>query len=182
MPAKKNHIDLAKEFEREKHLTLKQVKLIVKQIEFQPKLVEDARKIMFGKNTERSMRAAWILVHASKRYPKLIEKQLPYIVKLLHKPGLHTGTIRCCIRIFQELDIPEKYCAELFDICINHTKNALMPHGVRAFSINLLGIICKKYPDLSPEVLLILNELESFPQPPSIAHCVKKAKKLISKL
>jgi hypothetical protein len=180
--AKRELIDLQKEFENEKYFSLKKVKLAVKQMEYQPGLIVDTRKMMFNKDPKKSMRAAWLMGHAAIHYPELVKKQLPHVIKLLKQPNLHTGTIRCSIRLFQELYLPDAYCGEMFDICINYAKNGLMPHAVRAFSINLLGIICKRYPDLSSEVMLVLNELESFPQPPSITHCVKKAKKLISSL
>lgn len=180
--AKRDLINLQEEFENEKYFSLKKVKLAVKLMEHQPKLVIDTRKMMFNKDPQKSMRATWLMLHASFAHPELVKKQLPYIIKFLKQPNLHTGAIRNSIRLFQEFDLPEKYCAEMFDICINYTKNGTMPHAVRAFSINVLGLICKKYPDLKHEVLLVLNELESFPQPPSIAFCVKKTKKLIAKL
>jgi hypothetical protein len=180
--AKRDLINLQQEFENEKYFSLKKVKLAVKQMEHQPKLIEDTRKMMFNKDQQKSMRAAWLMTHAAARYPELVKKQLSYILKLLQQKGLHTGTIRSSIRVFQELNMPDKYCGQMFDICIGYAKNGTMPHGVRAFAINVLGLICKKYPDLRHEVMLVLTELESFPQPPSITHCVKKTKKLIAKL
>jgi len=181
MSVKKNHIDLTKEFNNLKYFSLKKVKLALKQIEHQPQLIVDTRKMMFNKDPQKSMRASWLMLHASFFYASLVRKEIPYILKFLSQKDIHTGAIRNSIRILQELDIPQKHCAKAFDICISRSKNAAMPHAVRAFSINVLTLICKKYPDLSPEVLLVLNELESFPQPPSIAHCVKKAKKALIK-
>jgi len=180
--AKRHSIDLQKEFESVIYFSLKKVKLAVKQIEQQPSLIVDTRKMMFNKDPQKSMRASWLMLHAAFEYPELVKKQLPYIIKLLDEPNIHTGTIRNSVRIFQELELPEKYCAQLFDICINYTKNSTLPHAVRAFSINVLGLLCKKYPDLKHEVSLVLNELNSFPQPPSIAFCIKKTLKILLKL
>lgn len=177
---KKIHIDLAKEFES--GINLQAVKKIVDAVETQPEIITQARKMMFDKDPRKSMRACWLLVHASEKHPSLVKKELPYVLKLLKQPNKDTGAIREGLQLFLILGVPEKFCGELFDISIHHAKNGLMPHAVRAFSIHLLGIICKRYPDLSSEILLILNELESFPQPPSIAHSVKKAKKTLSKL
>jgi hypothetical protein len=176
----KKTIDLQKEFQI--GLNLKMVRQIVAHVEHQPKIISEARKMMFDKDPRKSMRACWLLVHATEKYPSLVKKEFPYVLKLLKQPGKDTGAIRESLQLFQILGVPDKYCGELFDISINYAKNGLMPHAVRAFSINLLAIICKRYPDLSPEVLLVLNELGSFPQPPSIAHCVKKAKKALGNL
>lgn len=180
--AKRHFIDLHKELENGTYFSLKKVKLAVKQMEHQPQLIVDTRKLMFSKDPQKSMRAAWLMTHAAFKYPELVKKQLPYIIKLLEQPNLHTGTIRSSIRLFQELDLPEKYVSKMFDLCLNYTKNSTLPHGVRAFAINVLGIICKKYPDLKHEVLLVLNELSSFPQPPSINFCIKKTSKILLKL
>jgi hypothetical protein len=180
--AKRHPIDLQKEFESVIYFSLNKVKLAVKQIEHQPSLMVDIRKMMFNKDPQKSMRASWLMLHASFAYPELVKKQLPYIIKLLDQPNLHTGTIRNSVRIFQELDLPEKYVSKMFDLCLNYTKNSTLPHGVRAFAINILGIICKKYPDLKHEVSLVLNELNTFPQPPSITHCIKKTSKILLKL
>lgn len=177
MVAKKTHLDLAKEFDNVQYFSLKKVKLAVKQMEHEPKLIVEARKMMFSADQQKSMRAAWLMTHAASAYPQLVKKQLPYIIKLFSKNDLHTGTIRSALRVFQELGMPDKYCAQMFDICIRFAKNGTLPHGIRAFSINIIGMICKRYPDLKSEALLVLNELSSFPQPPSITHCVKKAKK-----
>jgi hypothetical protein len=180
--AKRDLIDLQKEFNDPRYFSLKKVKLTIRQMEHEPELIELTRKMMFNADQQKNMRAAWVMTHAAEKYPELVKKQLPYILKLLQQKGLHTGTIRCSLRIFQELGMPDKYCGQMFDICIGYAKNGTMPHAVRAFAINVLGLICKKYPDLGHEVLLVLNELESFPQAPSITHCVKKTKKLIAKL
>lgn len=180
--AKRHFIDLKKEFENGTYFSLKKVNLAIKQMENQPQLLLDARKLMFDKDPQKSMRASWLMLHAAFEYPELVKKQLAYLVKFLEQPNLHTGAIRNTIRIFQEIDLPEKYCSKMFDICINYTKNSAMPHAVRAFSINVLENICKKYPELKHEVLLLLSELSSFPQPPSINFCIKKTSKILLKL
>lgn len=179
--AKKELIDLQKEFENLQYFSLNKVKLAVKQMEHQPQLIVDTRKMMFDKDPLKSMRASWLMLHASFKYPDLVKKQLPYLIKLLQQPNLHTGAIRNTIRVFQELDLPEKHVALVFDICLVHIKNSTMPHAVRAFSINVLGNICKNYPELKPEVLLVFNELKSFPQPPSIDASIRNAIKNLLK-
>ena len=180
--AKRHFIDLQKEFESVTYFSLKKVKLAAEQMKHQPQLLVDTRKMMFIKDPQKSMRASRLMLHASFEYPELVKKQLPYLIKFLEQPNLHTGAIRNTIRVFQELDLPEKYCSKMFDICINYSKNSTMPHAVRAFSINVLENICKKYPELKHEVLLVLNELSSFPQPPSINFCIKKTSKILLKL
>jgi hypothetical protein len=128
------------------------------------------------------MRSTWALQHISFKHPELIRPHIGTLMKALKKENQHTGAQRNIIRIFHEVDIPERYAGEIFDSCINFTKNATLPHAVRAFAITTLGIICKKYPELKPEVELVLSELMTFPQPPSITVCIRKSLKILDKL
>ncbi len=180
--AKRHPIDLQKELANEKYFSLKRVRAAVEQIEHQPTLVQDAVKMLINPDPQKSMRVSWLLLHIAFDYPQLIKPQLKHLVTFLKRENNHTGAIRNTIRIFQELDLPEAYCSAIFDLCIHYTKNATMPHAVRAFSINTLCNICKKYPELKQEVELVLGELKSFPQPPSINASIKKASKILLKL
>lgn len=178
--AKRDPINLEKEFET--YFSLAKVKKVMAQIERQPTLVAEARKLLFDKDPQRSMRGAWLLLHISFEHPKLITPHLQQLIDFLYRENNHTGAIRNIVRIFQEIDLPEIYCGPIFDLCISYIKNSTLPHAVRAFSINTIGNICKKYPELKPEVILILNELKEFPQPPSLNASMTKLSKILLKL
>ncbi len=105
-----------------------------------------------------------------------------FVIKFLKKNNQHTGSIRNVIRIFQEIELPEKYCSEILDICLKYAKNAGMPHAVRVFSIYVLTKICVMYPELKYEVELILSELKEHPQPPSLVACIRTTTKTLLKL
>jgi hypothetical protein len=165
-----------------KYFSLTKVKQLVKEVEKDPKIVKELVKLTLGADPILSMRASWALQHISFNHPRLVQKHVPSFIKFLRKEKQHTGAIRNVIRLFHEIDIPEKYCGELYDLCLNITKNATFPHGVRAFSITTLGIICQKYPEFKPEVDLVLSELSTFPQPPSLSVRIRDVKKILSKL
>lgn len=175
-------INLQKEFENETYFSLKKVKAAVQQIEQQPSLVKDAMKMLVNPDPQKSMRASWLLLHIAFKYPQLIKPELKQLIKFLHRENNHTGAIRNTVRVFQEIDLPEAYCVPIFDLCLNYVKNATLPHAVRAFSINTLGNICKKYPELKTEVELVFNELKEFPQAPSINASIKNASKILQRL
>lgn len=165
-----------------KYFSLKKLTKFVKEIENDPKAVKELTKLVLGSDLTLSMRASWALVHLSYVNPKLVAKQIPALVKFLKQQDQHTGAIRNVLNLFIELDIPEKYCAEAFDLCMTYTKNGMLPHAVRAFSITLLGKICLRYPELKPEVELVLSELKTFPQPPSITVRIRDTSKILLKL
>ena len=165
-----------------KYFSLKKVKQLAKDVEKNPKIVKELVKLTLGEDLTLSMRASWALQHISFKNPELISTHISSLIKFLRKEKQHTGAIRNVIRLFHEIAIPEKYCGELFDLCMSYTKNATLPHAVRAFSITVLGDICKKYPELKPEVELVLNELKTFPQPASLTVRIREVSKILLKL
>lgn len=147
-----------------------------------PKELKELAKLIFDNDTNISMRSAWVLSHISTKQAELLSPLFNPFLKYLRKNDAHPGTIRCILSCIERMAIPEKYCGEIFDFCMGYTKSALMPHAVRAFSITILGNICKKYPELKPEVELVLNELKTFPQAPSITVRIRDTSKILLKL
>jgi hypothetical protein len=165
-----------------KYFSLKKVKALSKEVEKDPKLVKEIVKLASGNDQNLAMRATWALQHISFKHPELIRPHAGTLIKALKKEKQHTGAQRNIIRIFHEINIPEKYLGELFDLCLKFTKNSTLPHAVRAFSIITLGIVCQKYPELKAEAELVLSELKAFPQPPSITVCIRNTTKILEKL
>ncbi|MGZ3883416.1 MAG: hypothetical protein ACXVPQ_06675 [Bacteroidia bacterium] len=163
-------------------LSVKQLKAFVRKAKDEPRVLKEIAKLVLGDDPNISMRASWALMHVSMVKPEAITPLLPSLFEFLRKTGQHTGAIRNTIRIMHEVDVPENYCGELFDICMAHIKNAAMPMAVRAFSIVTIGQICETYPELKPEVELVLSELSAFPQPASITSSIKKTSKILLKL
>jgi hypothetical protein len=165
-----------------KYFSLKKLKPFIKKIQDDPKAVKELTRLTLGNDPVLSMRASWALLHLSYVNPKLIYPQLPALVRFLKQKEQHTGAIRNIINLLNELELPEKYCGQIFDLCLGYTKNATLPHAIRAFSITLLGKICSRYSELKPEVELVLSELKAFPQPASITVRIRDTEKILEKL
>jgi hypothetical protein len=162
-----------------KYFSLAKLKPMVKKIQDDKKAVKELVKLTLGDDPKLSMRASWALTHVVLVNPKIVYAELPSLMKFFKREDRHTGAMRNVIAVFKELDLPEKYCGEIFDLCLKFTKNAALPHAVRAFSIITLGNICQKYPELKPEVELVFSELMTFPQPASISVCIRNARKTL---
>ena len=162
--------------------SVEHAKLLAKFVIAHPKKVKDLVKLFFDEDTNISMRSAWVLSHVSMKTPEIIVPYIPDFLKFMKKKNAHPGTIRCILSCLQRINIPQKYCGIIFDYCMDYTKNATLPHAIRAFSITILVNICKKYPELKPEVELVLYELKTFPQPGSIIVRMRDAFKILDKL
>ena len=165
-----------------KYFSLNKVKKFIVDHGDDPATIKELCKLILSEDHQISMRASWTLQHLSFEKPEVIKSLYPQLIKFLKRDNNHTGAIRNVIRIFQNLNIPEKYTSDIYDLCMNYCKNMAMPHAVRVFAIYVMANICKKYPDLKYELELILSEFKQYPQPPSMTACIKKTTKLLKNI
>ena len=121
-----------------------------------PQKVKELMACLFTQEGKIDQYAAWIVPYIAIKRPELIKPYLKSILDNLDK-DIHTGVIRNCLRIFEEMDIPEKLEGRVFDKCINYIMDTKMPIAVTAFSITVACNICKKYPELSEEFLEVIR-------------------------
>ncbi len=160
----------------------KQTNAIVKYVGSNKKRFNELLKLFLGTDPFISQWAGWPLSYVAAEQPQLITPHIHKLLKKLSEKNLHPAILRNTTRIFWEIDIPDKYCSAVYDVCIRYLKNATLPHAIRVFSMYTLANICKKYPELKPELELIISELRSFPQPASIIAAIKKTSKILLKL
>lgn len=126
-------------------------------------------------------RAAWPLSEVAIKNPNLIKPYIDKLIKKLAEPGQHPAVPRNILRIFQFMDMPEKYQGQLVDLCFRFIMSETQPVAVRAFAITTATRICKYYPELQNELLIILNELSALPQTAAINVRIKFALKELQK-
>lgn len=124
-------------------------------------------------------RAAWPLSYVAIEHPELIKPYFGKLMDELGKKGLHPAIHRSILRVFQQIDIPEKYQGQLIDICYRFIMNETLPPAIRAFAITTATNICMDYPELKNELLIILKELSILPQQPAIKSRIKSALKAL---
>ncbi len=103
-------------------------------------------------------RAAWPVSYAVINHPFLIKKHFATIFKKLQNAHVHTAVKRNTIRFLQEIDIPEKYEGVLMDLCFGYVASPTEAVAVKAFSLTVLKKLSKKYPEILPEIKLIIEE------------------------
>jgi hypothetical protein len=173
-------MDLRKKLEAEhsKSLTV----AIIKYVDDDKNRFKDLIEVMFGTDYTLSQRASWPLSYILLKHPVLVK---PYYKKLIDKLGdksCHPSIIRNILRSFEKLEIPEKHQAPLLKHCFVFIRNETIPVAIRAFSITTAANICKHYPELKNELLLLIEELKILPQPPAIKVRVRDAIKMLQKV
>lgn len=103
-------------------------------------------------------RAAWPMSYCVIDHPSLINKHWNKIISNLSKPGIHVAVKRNTVRFMQDIDIPEVYHGDVMNICFNYMESFEEPLAVKVFSMSVLGKLAKQYPQIIPELKLIIEQ------------------------
>jgi hypothetical protein len=105
-----------------------------------------------------TQRAAWPLSYCVRQYPELITPYYKPILDNLKKGNLHVAIIRNTMRMLQDVPIPKKFQGRVMSICFDYIQSPETPIAVKAFSLTVLQNLSRDYPDILPEVKLIIEE------------------------
>lgn len=126
-----------------------------------------------------TQRASWPLSYAACAQPRLVTPYLGRLIKKLYEPDLHPALPRNILRIFEEIEIPAKHHGALVDICMRFIHDARMSVAIRAFSMTVAARICRQYPELKRELMLMFDEMRKYPQQPAIQSRLRSASRLL---
>jgi hypothetical protein len=105
-----------------------------------------------------TQRAAWPLSYCVIKYPALMNNSYEKLINNLKKPNLHDSIKRNTVRLLQAVDIPGKYEGAVMEICFKYLESPKEAVAIKAFSIAVLGNLAKKYPEIIPEIKLMIEE------------------------
>jgi hypothetical protein len=103
-------------------------------------------------------RAAWPVSNAVSEHPALIQKHFGKLLKNLQKPGIHDAVKRNSIRLLQDLEIPKRYQGRVMDICFKYIVSPAEAVAIKVFSLTVLQKLSKQYPEIIPEIKLLIEE------------------------
>ena len=105
-----------------------------------------------------TQRAGWPLSYCVRQYPELITPYFKHILDNLDKGNLHVAIIRNTMRLLQDVAIPKKFQGRVMNTCFDFIQSPTTPIAVKAFSLTVLQNLSKDYPDILPELKLIIEE------------------------
>jgi hypothetical protein len=105
-----------------------------------------------------SQRASWTAGICTEKYPELIKPYYKSLLDNLKKKGLHNAVIRNTIRIFQFVKVPAKYHGTLMNSCFDLIQTHETPVAIKAFSLTVLFNLSHDYPDIIPEIRLVIQD------------------------
>lgn len=103
-------------------------------------------------------RAAWPVSYCVMAHPGFITKHWAQLLKNLQRPNLHNAVKRNSIRLLQDIIIPKKYQGQVMDICFKYLESPAEAVAIKAFSLTVLQNLSKQYPEIIPEIKLLIQE------------------------
>ena len=105
-----------------------------------------------------AQRAAWSVSWAAKQKPAMVKPYIKDLVAQLQRKDIHAAVIRNSVRILQDIQIPEDLHGEVMNACFNFIEQPATPIAIKAFSLTTLYNLSKIYPEILPELKLIIQE------------------------
>jgi hypothetical protein len=136
----------------------KQTARIIKYIGTDQKRFNELVKLFLNDEYRVVQRAAWPLSYCVIENPQLVKKHLKKIVQRLDKPGVHNAVKRNVVRLLQYIEIPGSLQGEVMNSCFKLIESPQEPVAIKTFSLTVLGNLAKYYPEIIPEIKLLIEE------------------------
>lgn len=91
-------------------------------------------------------------------HPAFIHSHFPALIQCLQNPHLHDAVKRNSVRLLQFVDIPEQYQGQIMDACFRYLENPREAVAIKASSLTVLATLAKQYPEIVPEVKLLIEQ------------------------
>jgi hypothetical protein len=168
--------DLRDEILKEHSLT--QCKKIAQWVGNDQRKFDELFNLFLNDEYRVTQRAAWPLGKCVELYPGFMKKNFGKLINNLRRPGLHDAIKRNTIRLLQYVEIPTKYQGQVMDICFGYVESPKEAVAIKAFSLTVLGKLAKDYPEILPEIKLLIEEQ----LPRQTAAFKSRAKQLLKSL
>jgi hypothetical protein len=115
-------------------------------------------KLFFEGQYRVTQRAAWPMSYCIRSHPALIKPFFKPLLDNLGKVNLHDAVIRNTVRLLQDVEVPKKYHGKLMNICFEYIQANGTAVAIKAFCLTILKNLAVTYPEIVPEIKLIVNE------------------------
>ena len=115
-------------------------------------------KCFLANDYRLAQRAAWSVSWAARKKPEMIRPHIKSLVAQLNGTDVHDAVIRNSVRVLEAIDIPEVFHGDVMNACFKFIESSVTPVAIKAFSLTTLYNLSKIYPEIKPELKLIIEE------------------------
>ena len=131
---------------------------VVNWVGVSPKRCEEVVNLMLGDDKVLAQQAAWAVSYCVEAHPFLIDRHVKMLIHNLSNTSAHDAVIRNTLRMLETRDVGEVYHGVLMDSCFNFLGSPTAAIAIKAFSMGILSKLAKKYPEIIPEIKLLIAE------------------------
>jgi hypothetical protein len=131
---------------------------IVKWVGSDKKRFNELFRLFLNGEYRVTQRAAWPLSYCAIAHPRFMENNYDRLLVNLKKPNLHASIKRNTIRLLQSVNIPKRNEGAVMKVCFEFLQSTREPVAIKAFSLSVLQKLAKKYPEIIPEIKLIIED------------------------
>lgn len=105
-----------------------------------------------------AQRAAWSVSWAAKKKPAIIGPHIKTLVAQLSRTDVPDAVIRNSVRVLQDIEIPEVLHGDVMHACFQFIESPSTAIAIKAFSLTTLFNLSEIYPEIKPELKLIIED------------------------
>lgn len=130
---------------------------IVRYIGNDKKRFAELMQLFFEGDYQLSQRAAWPMSYVVSEHPGLATPYIKRWVDCLTQANWHPAIRRNILRAFAAIPIPVKWQGKLMHLCFEFIANPHEAAAVKAFSLAILENMVGQYPEILPEIKVIIE-------------------------
>lgn len=123
-----------------------------------PKRFKELMQCFLADDNRLAQRAAWSVSIVAEKNPELVLPYIKTLVEQLLREDVHDAIIRNSLRILQKAAIPESLHGELMNACFVFIESNSIAVAIKAFALTVLFNLSKLYPEIKPELKLLIEE------------------------
>lgn len=124
-------------------------------------------------------RAAGMISRIAEQHPNLLQPYLTQLIKKANETNIPVAVKRNVVRLMQFIDIPTDVQGDTMELCFKLLSDPAETVAVHCFSMSVLFNLSKIYPDIKPELKIVIEE---HMQHPVTAGFLSRAKKVLAKI
>jgi hypothetical protein len=101
--------------------------------------------------------ASWCLGWAVKLKPLMVLPHLETVVAQMENEAANETVKRNMLRILEDVDIPENFHGRVMNACFRFVEDPATAVAIKAFSLTILSNLSRHYPDILPELKLLIE-------------------------
>lgn len=123
-----------------------------------PKRFAELMDYVNGPDKLLQQRAAYPMSYAIENNPELIKPHYKTLLDLVKQDKPHAAIRRNILRALEYVDVPKKWQGLVMDTCFRFITDPKEKPAVKASCITVLGKLARKFPEILPEIKLIVEE------------------------